>query len=104
MTAPDLSGCVANIAGEDEGEAAYGDLALTRTASGDPFSGEDDFTAFANFTFTGPDGETWAHFIECRWIVEGQSVLVITQDVPRELFGSERAARRQIQNSIEVGG
>ena len=103
MTATNLSDCVANIADEDESEPAYADLALARTASGDPFSGEDDFTAFANFTFTGPDGETWSHFVECRWIADGESVLVITQDVPQELFGSERSARRQIQNSIEIG-
>ncbi len=104
MSPVNLSECVANIADEDESESAYADLALASTASGDAFAGEDDFTAFANFRFTGPDGELWAHFIECRWIVEGESVLVVTQDVPRELFGSERGARRQIQNSIELGG
>ena len=98
-----LSDCVTNVAGEDASAPIYTDLELATTASGDPFSGEDEFSAFANFTFTGPDGETWAHFVECRWIVEGESVLVVTQDVPQELFGSERAARRQIQNTIEVG-
>jgi hypothetical protein len=103
MSVPSLAQCVKDIADEDETEPAYSDLALSRTASGDAFSGEDDFIAFANFTFTGPDGETWAHFVECRSIVEGESVLVVTQDVPQELFGSERSGRRQIQNTIRIG-
>ncbi|MDQ4044199.1 MAG: hypothetical protein M3173_01950 [Chloroflexota bacterium] len=103
MQVPALSECVNTIAEEHEGQAQYGDLALSRTASGEPFTGEDDFSAFANYTFTGPDGEPWAHFIECRWVAEGESVLVVTQDVPEALFGSERAARRQIQNSIQIG-
>jgi hypothetical protein len=104
MQAPTLSDCVANIAGEQQGQPIYTDLELARTADGQPFSGEDQFSAFANFTFTGPDGTTWAHFVECRWIEQGQSVLVVVQDVPQDKFGAERPARRQIQNSIEVGG
>lgn len=103
MTTSTLTDCVSNVGGEHADQAIYTDLALARTASGDPFSGEDDFSAFANFTFTGPDGQVWAHFIECRWIVQGESALVVIQDVPQEAFGSERAGRRQIQNSIEVG-
>lgn len=102
MSVPSLADCVATISEEHESQPRYNDLSLARTATGDPFRGEDDFTAFANFTFTGPEGEPWSHFVECRSIVEGQSVLVVTQDVPQELFGSERSARRQIQNSIEV--
>jgi hypothetical protein len=104
MTVPTLSDCVANVAGEHQSQPVYTDLELARTASGDPFSGEDEFSAFANFTFTGPDGEPWAHFVECRWIVQGESVLVVVQDVPEDQFGAERAARRQIQNTIEIGG
>jgi hypothetical protein len=42
--------------------------------------------------------------VECRWIVQGESVLVVIQDVPQAQFGSERPARRQIQNSIVIGG
>lgn len=103
MSPIDLSQCVSNSADEDETEPVYADLVLSSTATGDAFAGADDFIAFANFTFTGPDGESWAHFVECRWIVEGESVLIVTQDVPRELFGSERGVRRLIQNSIEVG-
>jgi hypothetical protein len=104
MQAPTLSDCVANVAGEQQSQAIYTDLELARTASGEPFSGEDQFSAFANFTFTGPDGATWAHFVECRWIEQGQSVLVVIQDVPQDQFGAERQARRQIQNSVEIGG
>lgn len=104
MQAPTLSDCVANIAGEQQGQPIYTDLELARTTDGQPFSGEDQFSAFANFTFTGPDGTTWAHFVECRWIEQGQSVLVVVQDVPQDKFGAERPARRQIQNSIEIGG
>lgn len=103
MSAPSLAQCVKTVSDEQETQPGYSDLALARTASGDAFQGEDDVIAFANFTFTGPDGETWSHFVECRSIVEGQSVLIVTQDVPQELFGSERRARREIQNSIEVG-
>jgi hypothetical protein len=103
MTTATLSDCVTNVAGEDATEPVYTDLELARTASGDPFSGEDDTSAFANFTFTGPDGAVWSHFVECQWIVEGQSALLVIQDVPQELFGSERAERRQIQNSIQIG-
>ncbi len=103
MATATLSDCVTNVAGEDATEPVYADLELARTASGDPFSGEDDTSAFANFTFTGPDGNVWSHFVECQWIAEGQSALLVIQDVPQELFGSERAERRQIQNSILIG-
>ena len=103
MSTLTLSDCVSEAAAQHETQPEYGDLVLARTASGDAFAGEDDFAAFANFTFTGPEDETWSHFIECRWIVEGESALLVIQDVPQELFGSERAGRRQIQNSIEVG-
>lgn len=103
LPAATLSDCVTTVASEHETQPIYADLALARTASGEAFSGEDDFSAFANFTFTGPEGETWAHFIECRWIVEGESVLLVIHDVPQDAFGSERSARRQIQNSIEIG-
>lgn len=104
MQAPTLSDCVTNIANQQQTQPIYADLELARTSDGDPFTGEDQFTAFANYTFTGPDGGEWAHFIECRWIEQGQSVLVVVQDVPQDKFGAERPARRQIQNSIEVGG
>lgn len=104
MQAQTLSDCVTNVADGQQTQPIYTDLELARTSDGQPFTGEDQFTAFANYTFTGPDGETWAHFIECRWIEQGQSVLVVVQDVPQDRFGAERPARRQIQNSIEIGG
>ncbi len=104
MPVASMSDCVTAMGTEHQGEPAYPDMELALTAGGSPFSGEDEFSAFANFTFTGPDGDSWAHFVECRWIVEGESVLVVVHDVPEDQFGAERAARRQIQNSIEVGG
>jgi len=75
---------------------------LDRTADGSAFQGSDDRSAYANYTFTGSDGVKYAYFIECRAIEEGESVLIVTQEVPYDQYTTERAARREVQNSIQM--
>ncbi|MGB3304658.1 MAG: hypothetical protein WBA63_00595 [Thermomicrobiales bacterium] len=97
-----LPSCVDAVADDAKGDPAYGDLAIDRTGAGAPFKGSDDQSAYANYTYTASDGTTFAHFIECRYISEGESVLIVTQDVPYDQYTTERGARREIQNSIEL--
>jgi len=98
----DLPGCVDYARGLAEDDPAYPDLDLELTANGDPFQGADDRSAYALLSYTGEDGELWAHFIHCQAIEEGASVLILTQDVPFDDYAAERGARRQIQNAIDL--
>ncbi len=97
----DLAGCIAFARDLLETDPAYADLRLDATASGEAFQGVDDARAFALFTYTGADGGKWAHFVNCQPIVAGESVLIVSQDVPYDDYTSERLARRQIQGAIE---
>ena len=97
----DLPGCINFARDLVETEPGYADLRLDATSSGEPFQGADDRGAYALFTFTGDDGEQWAHYVRCEHIAEGESVLILSHDVPYEDYASERQARRQIQNAIE---
>lgn len=98
----DLRGCISFTRELLDDDPLYADLRLDATTSGDPYQGADNVRAFALFTYTGADGEKWAHFVDCRSIVEGESVLILSQDVPYEDYASERQARRQIQRAIEL--
>ncbi|MGC4189929.1 MAG: hypothetical protein QM589_01665 [Thermomicrobiales bacterium] len=95
-----LTSCVEAVASH-EGESRDR-FRLDRTADGAAFQGSDDRSAYANYTYTGSDGVKYAYFIECRAIEDGQSALIVTQDVPYDQYTAERAARREIQNSIEM--
>ena len=97
----DLAGCIVyarNLLGENP---LYTDLRLDATANGEAFQVVDDARTFARFTYTGPDGGKWAHFVNCQPIVDGESVLIVSQDVPYDDYAVERQARRQIQRAIE---
>ncbi|MGB3327802.1 MAG: hypothetical protein WBA46_02545 [Thermomicrobiales bacterium] len=95
-----LTSCVEAVAATEGADRER--FRLDRTADGSAFQGSDDRSAYANYTFTGSDGSKYAFFIECRAITEGESALIVTQVVPYEQYTTERAARREIQNSIEM--
>lgn len=97
----DLAGCIVFARNLLEADPLYADLRLDLTASGEAFQGVDDARAFARFTYTGADGGKWAHFVNCQPIVAGESVLIVSQDVPYDDYTAERLARRQIQGAIE---
>ncbi|MDQ3655058.1 MAG: hypothetical protein M3457_08265 [Chloroflexota bacterium] len=97
----DLSGCIAFARELLDADPLYADLRVDATSSGEAFQGADDRSAFARFTYTGADSEKWAHFVDCRYIVEGESVLIVSQDVPYDEYTAERQARRQIQRAIK---
>ena len=48
-----------------------------------PFRAEGRLEAYANFLYTDANGDQMTHFVSCRYIVEGESVLIISQDVPK---------------------
>ena len=98
----DLEGCVDYARDLIEGDPAFAGLALDQTAEGDPFEGSDRDRAYANFTYTGVDDLEFAHFIECQYIVEDESVLILSQDVPYDQYAAERQARRQIEDAITL--
>jgi hypothetical protein len=82
-------------------DAAEHDLTPELRADGSVFQGSDDLSAYAAYTYDD-DGTETTWFAKCQWIDEGQSVLIIIQDVPTADYASERRARRQIENLIEL--
>ena len=96
----DLEGCVAEAHARAAADPTFADLAPDTTGTGDPFEGSNADAAYANFTYTGSDGETYAHFVSCRAIAEGESYLILTQDVAYDAYATQRQARRQIENAI----
>jgi hypothetical protein len=82
-------------------DASDHDLTPELRADGSVFQGSDDLSAYAAYTYDD-DGTDSTWFVKCQWIDEGQSVLIIIQDVPTEDYASERRARRQIENLIEL--
>lgn len=90
----DLAGCV-DFAAEN---APY-ELELAETAEGKPFRGDDRNGAYGNFLYDGGDE---AYSISCQYIEEGESVLILAQDVPADELASQRKFRIDLQQSIEL--
>lgn len=90
----DLAGCVDFAAAE----APY-ELELAETATGDPFRGDDRNGAFGNFLYD--DGDE-AFFISCQYIEDGESVLILMQDVPADEQAEQRKFRIDLQQAIEM--
>ena len=90
----DLAGCVDFAAGN----APY-DLELAETAEGKPFRGDDRNGAYCIFLYENGDQ---AYYIPCQYLVEDESVLILTQDVPFEELASQRKFRIDLQQSIEL--
>ncbi len=97
----DLPSCVKASAADLQADPAYAGLKLDRTSDGSVFQGSDDQSAYANYTYTS-GGTKYAHFIECRFIAEGESVVIVSQDVPYDQYTTERSARIEIRNSITL--
>ena len=97
----DLEGCISFAHDRLTEDPAYADIRLESTVNGQPYRGSDDRKAYALFSYTGADGEKRAHYVNCEPIVEGESVLIVSQDVAFDDFQSERSARREIERAIE---
>ena len=94
--AGDLEGCIGYVI---DGVTLQ-DREIDRTADGGPFRGSDANGAYANFVYTGDAGEQRAFFVACRYIVEDESVLILTQDVAYDDYTSQRQERRALQDAI----
>jgi hypothetical protein len=97
-----LPGCVDYAVTQDAKSSKYADMKLATTSSGDPFQGADSTSAYSVFLYKGAKGVTYAHFIECRYIAKGKSVLIFTQDVPNSKWVDQRQVRRELQQSIKL--
>lgn len=95
----DLAGCVDFAA-----EASNLDLEIDVNANGEPFRKEGRMEAYANFVYTDDNGDKMLHFISCRHIVEGESVLIISQDVPYNEFANQRKYRADLEDAITIPG
>jgi hypothetical protein len=93
----DLAGCV-DFAAEESGL----DLELDTNAEGEPFRGEGRREAYGNFRYTDDNGDEMMYFVACQDIVEGESVLILTQDVPYDQFASQRKFRAELEDSIVI--
>jgi hypothetical protein len=94
----DLDGCIEFVTDE----VTLDNLEMDVTATGDPFEGSDANGAYANFVYTGDEGDERAFFVACRYIEEDVSVLILTQDVAYEDYTSQRQERRALQDAIEM--
>lgn len=97
----DLPSCVKAAAADVKADPAYAGFKIDYSSDGSVFQGSDDQSAYANYTYTS-DGTKYAHFIECRFIAEGESVVIVSQDVPYDQYTTERSARIEIRNSITL--
>lgn len=91
-----LSECVTFAA-----EASGLELELDIRVDGSAFQGADDLAAYGAFVYDN-DGTEHTYYVECSWIEEDQSALIIMQDVPTEDYASERRFRRQLENAIDL--
>jgi quercetin dioxygenase-like cupin family protein len=85
----DPAACVASIAEQLPNNEGWANVEPMRTASGDPIAGSDATRAYAVYTFNyTAEGTTteFVEYLECRAIVPGQSILVITQLAPRDAY------------------
>jgi hypothetical protein len=94
-----LGGCV-DFAAEESGL----DLEVDINADGEPFRNEGRMKSYANFLYTDETGQEMTHFISCQHIVEGESVLIISQDVPYDEFANQRKFRAELEDSITIPG
>lgn len=97
----DLAACVSTAATAFDDAEGVDDFRISTTSTGERFQGSDARSAFALFSYT-TDDEEWAYFVRCSHIEEGESVLIITQQVPMASYSAERGARRQIENAITL--
>jgi hypothetical protein len=91
-----LTGCVTFAS-----EASGLDLEVDIRNDGSAFQGADDLAAYSAFVYTDGDVER-TYFVKCSWIEDDESALIIIQDVATDDYASERRARRQIENSIDL--
>lgn len=90
----DMAGCVDFAAAS----APY-DLEPATAADGTLFRGTDRNGAWGNFLYDDGAG-VWV--ISCQPLVAGESVLIVAQDVPADELASQREARAELQQAIEV--
>ena len=98
----DLEGCISfaqDLAGDDP---TYDDLKLQATDNGEPYQGSDDRSAYALFSYTGEDDVPMAWYVHCQYIEEGESVLILMQDVPQDQYQAQRKDRAAVLNAIDL--
>lgn len=98
----DLNECVAQ-AGLDFAETdGVENFSVSRTARGDRFAGSDARGAFALFDYEDETGSEWSYYVHCSSIEEGETALVVTQQVPTADYSDERSARRAIERAVTL--
>lgn len=98
----DLNQCVAQASIAFAETDGVEDFSVSSTASGDRFAGSDARGAFALFNYVDETGAEWSYFVHCSSIEEGETALVITQQVPTADYRAERSARREIERAVTL--
>jgi hypothetical protein len=99
----DPAACVASIAEQLPANAGWSNVEPMRTAGGDPIAGGDAGRAYAVYTFGYAAGGTttdYAEYLECRAIVPGQSVLVVTQIAPLAAYPDQVEPMRTLLDRL----
>jgi hypothetical protein len=98
----DLEGCISFAQDLADDDPKYDDLALQATDSGEPYQGSDDRSAYALFSYTGENDVQMAWYVHCQYIEEGESVLILMQDVPQDQYQAQRKDRAAVINAIDL--
>lgn len=103
--AGDAIACVDGIAAGLPGQAGFSAVTPRLTADGKAILGGDGTRRFAvyDFTYTTDTGSSrYTEYLECRVIVPGSSVLVITQIVLADDYPSQIEPMRKLLNSVSI--
>jgi hypothetical protein len=101
----DAVGCVASIAAQFPNNPGWSEVEPMRTAGGDPIAGGDGDRSYAAYTFNYTvDSTTTAYveYLECRIVVPGESVLVISQVVTADAYPSQIEPMRVLLTGLTI--
>ncbi|MEA2594321.1 MAG: hypothetical protein QOF01_790 [Thermomicrobiales bacterium] len=101
----DPAACVASIAEQFPTRPGWSNVEPMRTAGGDPIAGGETTRAYAVYTFSYTvDAATtdYVEYLECRALVPGQSVLVVTQIAPRDAYPEQVESMRALLDGLVV--
>lgn len=103
----DLDSCVEQIIQNVTDEDGVSDVEQREDSDG-PIGGSEDGRSWAvyNLTFTGSNGDpiNFVEYVDCRPIVEGESLLVISSIIPEEQYDDEIVALESLLEGLSLDG
>ena len=96
-----------DVLGEDTEEFTVEDVEPLEDEDGEPIEGEEDDRVFGAFLFTLADTEDgfeeeFVYYVECRTLVEDESVLVVIHGVEPQAYEAEASRREEVLETLEL--